>query len=418
MRMTMIKNIFTVILICVVFSAAAGCAGSPQSAGGSGLSGELVLWLDNDAWARELIAAFRRINPGIRIRYQKVGSIDSRPKVALEGPSGMGPDVFIMAHDGMGTAILDGICEPFSAELHKRYAPLFLETAFKTCVSEDVLYGVPVSTENIAFFYNKNLLGNDPVPQTFEEIIAFAEKWNNPRSGKYALRWPADNAYLSYFFLTAGGMKLFGPDMDDYKNPGWDSESAAAGLKFYQSLRRVFNVSSGDAYEDTTVGLFSRGEVPFTITGPWSINDMKRSRLNFGVTKLPTLNGNQPRCFSGAIVAAVSSYSANKEAAFALVEFLAGIEGETIMYRTTGKLAAYRDISEIEGLKDDPYLKGIQEQAPFADPMPVIPEMAYAWEIQKNLFAAVWDNTQTIEEAQKTAMASYDTALLLSGKRR
>jgi len=89
-----------------------------------------------------------------------------------------------------------------------------------------------------------------------------------------------------------------------------------------------------------------------------------------------------------------------------------------LMYKTTGKLAAYKDISGIEGLRDDLYLKGIQEQSLFADPMPTIPEMAHAWEIQKNLFVSVWNNTQTVEAAQKTAMDSYDTVLLMSGKRR
>jgi arabinogalactan oligomer/maltooligosaccharide transport system substrate-binding protein len=347
-----------------------------------------------------------------------VGSIDSRPKVALEGPSGMGPDVFIMAHDNMGAAVTDGICEPFSDELFEHYRELILETALKTCVFDDILYGVPVSTENIAFFYNKTLLGNSPVPTTFEEVIAFADQWNNPRQGRYALRWPVEDPYYNYFFLTAGGMSLFGPDMDDYKNPGWDSESAADGLRFYRSLRRIFDIPSGDTYQEISVGRFIRGEVPFTITGPWHLNDMKRGRLNFGVTKLPTINGNQPRCFSGAIVASVSSFSKNKEAAFAFIEFLTSTEGITLMYRTTGKLAAYKDISGIEGLRDDPYLKGIQEQSPYADPMPVIPEMAHAWDIQKNLFVSVWNNTQTIEAAQKTAMSAYDTALLLSGKRR
>lgn len=409
--------IFIGISIAVVLLG--GCGGSAQARGdGSGLSGQLVVWLDNDVWARDAVAAFRNLNPGLRIRYQKVGSIDSRPKVALEGPSGMGPDVFIMAHDNMGTAIADGICEPFSAELHERYSALILDTALKTCVSEDVLYGVPLSTENIAFFYNKTLLGNTPVPRSFEEIIAFAEQWNNPRSNRYALQWPVEDPYYNYFFLTGGGMSLFGPGMDDYKAPGWDSESAANGLRFYKSLRKIFDVPSGDTYQDATVGRFLRGEVPFTITGPWHLNDMKRNRLNFGVTRLPTINGNQPRCFSGAIVAAVSSYSANKEAAFAFAEFLAGAEGVMLMYKTTGKLAAYKDISGIEGLRDDPYLMGIQEQSPFADPMPTIPEMAHAWDIQKNLFVSVWNNTQTVEVAQKTAMDAYDTALLMSGKRR
>ena len=412
------KHIAIISVICVVITgvtlaALGSCAGGAQR-GGS----QLVLWLDNGAWARQAIAEYKKANPDVRIRYQKVGSVDSRPKVTLEGPSGMGPDVFIMVHNNMGTAIMDGICEPFPAELQDLYEDLILEPALKTCVSDGVLYGVPLSTENIAFLYNKNLLGNDPVPTSFEEVIEFAKKWNNPRSRKYAFRWPVENAYFNYFFLTAYGMSLFGPDMDDYRVPGWDSEEAAQGLRFYQSLREIFDVPSGDAYEDNTIGLFARGEVPFTIAGPWSLSDMKRGRLNFGVTKLPTIGGNQPRCFSGAIIAAVSSYSENKEAAFALIEFLAGIEGASIMYQTTSKLPALKDLSNIEGLRNDPHLTGFQEQAPFADPMPVIPEMEEAWEIQKNLFVSVWNKTQTIEAAQETAMEAYDTVLIMSGKQR
>jgi len=413
------KHFITIAVLTLALILFDACSGSPRPQGdGTGLSGELVIWLDNDTWGREAISAFRKIHPGLRVRYQRVGSIDSRPKVALEGPSGMGPDVFIMAHDNMATAITDGICEPFSNELHERYSGLILETALKTCVSEEILYGVPVSTENIAFFYNKTLLGNTPVPKTFEEIVAFAEQWNNPRSNRYAIRWPVEDPYYNYFFLTGGGMKLFGHDMNDYKSPGWDSDSAAEGLRFYRSLRRIYDVPSGDTYQEASVGRFIRGDTPFTITGPWALNDMKRARLNFGVTKLPTINGKQPRCFSGAIVASVSSFSKNKEAAFAFIEFLTSNDGITLMYRTTGKLAALKDISGIEGLRDDPHLMGIQEQSPFADPMPTIPEMAHAWEIQKNLFVSVWNNTQTVEAAQRAAMSAYDTVLLMSGKRR
>jgi arabinogalactan oligomer/maltooligosaccharide transport system substrate-binding protein len=392
--------------------------GRGQSSGGEGgPSGRLVLWLDDDVWAREAIRAFRKKYPGIRVSYEVVGSIDSRAKVALDGPAGMGPDVFIMAHDHMGTAITNGICEPLPPELEAKYRDLILEGAVKTCIFESRLYGVPLSTENIAFFYNKTLLGNEPVPRSFEELIDFAKRWNNPGRDRYALRWQVDDAYHNYFFLTAYGMSIFGPGMDDYRQPGWDSEAAAKGLEFYRSLRQYFNVNAADASFDATVGAFQRGEVPFTITGPWAIADMKRNRLNFGVTRLPTIGGKQPRCFSGNIVAVVSSYSADREAAFLLVDFLAGEEGETIMFRTQGKLAAYRDIGGIEGLRDDPYLKGIQEQAPYADPMPVIPEMAHAWDAQKALFGFVWDNL-SIPEAQQRAMETYDTALILTGKSR
>jgi arabinogalactan oligomer/maltooligosaccharide transport system substrate-binding protein len=412
-------EIFLFLAALFVFSGCLGKAGSGGSSQGSGVvSGSLMVWLDNDGWAERAIAAFTEKYPDVSVEYENVGSVDTRGKVSLDGPAGIGPDVFIMPHDHIGIAILDGITEPFPFELQDKYRELLLEAALATCTSEGDLYGVPVSTENIALFYNKDLLGGAPPPESFEAIQKFAESYNRPQANRYALRWPVDDSYTNYFFLTAFGMLLFGPDMDDYTMPGWDTEAARRGVEFHHSFKKYFNVKVADATYDATIGAFQRGEAPFTICGPWGIEDALKNGVNLGITKLPTINGVQPRCFSGNIVAAVSSYSRNIDAAFAFADFLVSLEGETILYETTGKMAAYKDISVIPGLRDDEYMKGIQEQAPYSDPMPIIPEMAQAWDAQKALFTFTWDEQLTIPQAQQKAMETYDTALAIAGKSR
>lgn len=411
-------GIFLLMTAFFLFSGCLGRGGGGSSRGSGGVSGSLVVWLDNDGWAEEAIKAFTEKYPDVSVEYENVGSVDTRGKVSLDGPAGIGPDVFIMPHDHIGIAILDGITEPFPFDLQDKYRELLLEAALETCTSEGDLYGVPVSTENIALFYNKDLLGGEPAPESFEAIQKFAERYNRPQSNRYALRWPVDDSYTNYFFLTAFGMQLFGPDMDDFTRPGWDSEAARRGVEFHNSFKKYFNVKVADATYDATVGAFQRGEAPFTICGPWGIEDALKNGVNLGITKLPVINGVQPRCFSGNIVAAVSSYSRNIDAAFAFADFLVSLEGETILYETTGKMAAYKDISVIPGLRDDEYMKGIQEQAPYSDPMPIIPEMAQAWDAQKALFTFTWDNQLTIPQAQQKAMETYDTALAIAGKSR
>jgi len=382
------------------------------------ISGQLLVWMDNKDWAEAVIAAFNRLYPDVEVTFENVGNVDSRGKVSLDGPAGIGPDVFLMPHDHIGNAIIDDICLPCPPDLQAKYSKLLLDAAVKTCTSEGSLYAVPISTENIAFFYNKDLLGDNPVPKSFEEVITFAKRWNNPAANHYALRWQVDDSYHNYFFLTAFGMQLFGPNMDDFKMPGFDSSGAAQGAAFHTSLRQYYDVNTADATWDSTVAAFQRGEVPFTITGPWAIGDAKKNNINFGVTKLPTIKGTQPRCFSGNIIAAVSSYAKNVPAAQAFVDFLVSVEGVTIQFQQTGKLAAYKDISGIEGLRDDVLLRGIMEQSPYADPMPVIPEVNQMWDALKALFTFTWDNQLSVEEAQKKAMDTYDTALMMAGKSR
>ncbi|MDR0525337.1 MAG: maltose ABC transporter substrate-binding protein [Spirochaetaceae bacterium] len=403
---------------CTKSDSSGGTSSGTAAQTGGSIRGELTVWLDNDDWAEAVIAGFNQKYPEVAIHYEKVGSVDARGKVSLDGPAGIGPDVFIMPHDHVGNAILDGLCEPFSPELKQKYEGLLLPAALNTAVSDGEVYALPISTENIAFFYNKDLLGGAAVPKTFEEIIAFAETWNNAVQNKYALRWQVDDSYINYFFLTAFGMNIFGPNHDDYKNPGFDSNAVRQGIEFHNSLRKTYNVNVADATWDNTVAMFQRGEVPFTISGPWAIGDAKKNNVNFGIVKLPTIAGNQPRCFSGNILAAVSSYTNNPEAAFAFVEFLAGVEGATIQYNTTGKLTALKDISSIPGLRDDPYLAGIQEQAPFADPMPTIPEVNQMWDSLKTLFTFTWDGQLSPQAAQEKAMKDYDAALEMAGKSR
>jgi arabinogalactan oligomer/maltooligosaccharide transport system substrate-binding protein len=382
------------------------------------VGGSLVIWIDNDDWAKAIIEGFNAEYPNVSIHFENVGNVDSRGMVALSGPSGTGPDVFFMPHDHIGSAIIDGICLPFPDDTRQRYAGFILEAAMATCTSEGRLYAVPITTENIAFFYNKDLLGNNPVPSSFEEVIAFARTYNNNAASKYAMRWGVNDSYHNYFFLTAFGMKVFGPNMDDYKNPGFDSPAVAQGLAFHSSLRQVYDVNTDDATWDSTVVAFQRGEVPFTITGPWAIGDAVNNKINFGVTKLPTINGVQPRCFSGNIIAAVSSYSNNVPTARAFLDFVTSTKGQTILYNIRGQLPAYKDISMIQGLNNDAYLMGIMEQAPYADPMPIIPEVQSMWDPLAELFTFTWDKQLTIPEAQKKAMETYDLALQMAGKSR
>jgi arabinogalactan oligomer/maltooligosaccharide transport system substrate-binding protein len=394
----------------------ASTVAASQAAGG--VSGDLMVWMDNDDWAAAVIAAFEQKHPGVKVSYQNVGNVDTRGKVSLDGPAGIGPDVFLMAHDHIGLAVADGLLEPFEAAEQAKYSAAMLEASIKTCTANGRLYAVPISTENIAFFYNKDLLGNNPVPQSFEELVEFAKTWNNPAQNKWALRWQVDDAYHSYFFLTAFGMSVFGPNMDDYHNPGFDSPEAAKGVDFFRSLRAIYNVNVSDADWNNTVAAFQNGEAPFTISGPWAIADAKNNGVNFGVTKLPTINGVQPRCFSGNIIAGVSSYAKNFDAAFAFVDFLASAEGQTIQFQQTGKLTTLKDVSQVAGISEDPYLMGVAEQSPYADPMPIIPEVSQMWDALKNLYTFTWDNQLTTAQAQAKAMDTYDTALQLAGKKR
>ena len=416
------KKLFVFVLVLAFVSlqllTAGGNRDSAGRAGGDseGIGGSLLIWLpsNNDAVAEALIKAFNAIHPDVLIEYQTVSRTNARQMVTLAGPSGVGPDVFSIPHDQASLAINDGILEPLPRSMQQRLIGRIYESAMGTIIREGTLYGVLYQIENPAFFYNKDLVSRPP--QSFEEIIAFARTWNNPANSQYAFRFPVNSAYNNYIFFTPYGYSLFGPNMDDWRNPGFDSPAVARGLAFHISLRQIFNFPSADATSESTVGAFIRGEVPFTITGPWDITSMINAGLNFGITRFPTINGVQPVGFSGVQIAVVSSYSTNFPAAFAFAEFMASEEAASIYYTLMNSITSLVDTSGVPGLSDDEYVQGILQQTPYSVPMPMIPEISAFWPVMMDMLSFTWDGLLTIEQAQAKAMDDYELLMRAMGQ--
>lgn len=377
--------------------------------GSKEISGNLLVWLPYENHAQALIKAFNEKYPNVTVEYEIIGTLETAEKLSLDGPAGVGADVIWTGADRFN--IDDGYIEPFPADVQSRIEDVLLDAAVSAKMKDGKMYGLPISLQTVALYYNKDLV--ETPPETFEEILEFAKTYNDPASGKYALRLMPNSSYTNYFCLTPFGYRWFGESGEDWKNPGFDSPAVAEGLAFFKSLREAYDVDNADATNDAVYGAFDRGEVPFVINGPWGVASAKAAGLNFGVTKLPTIGGKQPYTFAGAQIIAVSSYSKNFDAAFAFAEFFLSNEGAQILYETQGTSTALKDISGVPGLSEDEYLRGFAEQEQFTYPQPVIPEMNLSWQPTMAMMEFVWDGKLTIEEAQAKAMEDYE--LLLNG---
>ena len=386
---------------------------------GEETSGEktvIKLWLDDEAWADAMVPAIEEALPHIDIEFEKVGAIDARAKLELDGPAGLGPDIFIQPHDGMSPAIEAQILLPLGDEMETMVADRFLEGSVATVQSGDAMYGVPLLTESLAFFYNKTLLEEHglEVATSFEQIIEQAATYNDAANNDFIFRFQAGNAYDNHYFLTANGFQLFGEDHLDGSQPNFTTDGYIKGLETFASLKDILPVPAADLNYDTVTVPFSKGEFPYTINGPWAIAEMKagaeENGFEFGITTIPTINGVQPETFSGNIIACISAYTKEADAAREVVDFLASEEGLKLTFDVTGKIPALKDNSVIEGVMEDPYVAGILAQAAHSQPMPIIPEMNTYWGPTETALKSVWDGLATPEEAATKAMEDFEAA--------
>ncbi|MGL4335552.1 MAG: maltose ABC transporter substrate-binding protein [Turicibacter sp.] len=381
---------------------------------------EIKLWLDDDDFADALVPAIEAALPNIKIVYEKVGAVDARAKLELDGPAGLGGDVFIQPHDGMSPSIESQILLPLGSDLGAMMEERILPGSVATVKSDDAYYGVPIATESLALFYNKTLLDENgfTVATSFDEVKEQAKVYNDNAANKFLMRFQPGNSYDMHFFLTGGGFQLYGPDHTDGSQVNLNTPEVVKGLEAFASMQEYLPVPYADLGWDTVHGEFVNGNVPYIITGPWSIAEVKQGGIDngfeWGVTTIPTIDGKQPLTFSGNIIACVSAYTKNPAEARQVVEFMASPEGLQAMYDATGKIPALKDNSVVEGVMEDPYIAGILAQAAYSEPMPILPEMSKYWGAAETMYRSVWEGLSTPEAAAAKALEDYNTALQMA----
>lgn len=342
---------------------------------------------------------YKKVDPSVKITYEPVGSTDSRAKIELDGPAGVGADVFVAPHDHIGALVEGGHVLPVDDA--DEYLANFEDVAKIGASYGGAVYGYPLGAETYALFYNKSLVKE--APKTWDEVISFAKTYNNKAEGKYALVWPVGDGYYGYMFMASFDAPLFGPNGDDRKQHNLNSPNAIKGLTFFQSLRKqILDVPASDVSGDFCNAQFSEGKAAMIITGPWKITDFKKSGVDFGITTIPAFPGsNHPgKTFSGVRLAFVSSYSEYPEQAKAFAKFITSKEMLEKRYEMTDQIPPRKDINATGELS-----KGIKAQLAYASPMPTIPQLGTYWSSMNSAYSGIWDGDDVRKDLNAAAAA-------------
>lgn len=363
---------------------------------------QLIVWESNDANGKFLEEAAKRFSDkyGVPVTYEAVELGDAADKIALDGPNGVGADVFAAPHDKLGSMMSAGLL--LDNDMPGYSSDVFAEKALSATTYEGKKIGYPLSVETYLMFYNKDLMPT--APATFDEIIEFSKTFNDERNNKFALMWEVGSAYYAYAFLGAY-VDLFGPNGDDVTNIGVDSPQAVEAMKVFQDLRVVYNVDAADATRDALLNAFKGGNAAAVITGPWDIEEFNNSGINYAVAPLPKLpNGVPAKSFSGTRALYVSSFSKYPVAAKMFADFCAQ-ELADLHYEMTQSVPAISTVAIT-----DEKQKVIYEQYENSFPMPKIPAMGSYWSPMGTAYANIW-NGADIQSELNVAVAALKESI-------
>ena len=369
----------------------------PKKSKSKSKAGKVVLtvWESTNGpyeFIRKAGEAYTKTHPNVTIKYVNVELGDAVTQIALDGPAGVGPDLFAAPHDRLGSLVTGGHVLPTANADQIRSQVL---GACSTALTYNgTMYGYPVSAETYALFYNKDLISEDQVPTTWEGLAEWSKKFNKSNPGKYGFVMDVGSGYYTIVFTTADGNRLFGPSGTDTTNTNINSAASIKGMNFFQSMRSALDVPAADLDTSTADAAFQAGSAAMHITGLWNVVPFENAGIDFGVTTLPALPGDNQPCasFSGTRAMFVSAYSDHTEEANDFAAFLITPEMQKLRFDLTGT------VPSISVEVSSPYLGGFMKQLDYAFPMPSIPEMGMYWEAMNNASKNIWDGADVKAE--------------------
>lgn len=368
---------------------------------------KLVVWEAKEQleYMRQLAHAFEA-EYGIPVTVEELAGGQQGGRLSTDGPSKLAADILTLPHDQIGQAVKAGLLLPNDLFEEETRASM-VKAALEASSYEGVLYGYPKSVETYGLFYNKDLMPE--APKTWDDVIEFANTYNDPKQNKYAVMWEFVG-YYTYPFIGSFGGYIFGDNNTNPEDIGLNKEGTIKGFTFLQSLRSILPMKAGDVTYDVKTQLFQEGKLALNIDGPWSVAAFK-DKVNFGVAPLPATPDGQPSLsFSGVKSYYVNSYSKYPIAARMFAHFASSKENQLKNYEMTGAIPAHIEAGEAPELQNDPIMSGFFRQFQQSVPMPSVTEINSVWDPLKAAFISVWDDPnldvkQTLDQTVKTIQA-------------
>jgi maltose/maltodextrin transport system substrate-binding protein len=357
--------------------------------------GKLLIWINGDKGYNGLAKVGEEFTKKTGVQVIVEHPEDAPGKFQQAAAAGKGPDIWIWPHDRIGEWIAGGLLQTVTPgkKVQADIDPL----AWKAFTVGGKTWGYPISIEAVALVYNKALVPTPP--KTFEEIAALDKKLS--ASGKKAILWDYNNTFFTWPLLAANGGYVFKLKPDGSYDPADTGVNNAGSLKGAELLAKFVKdgvMTKGAGYAEMEAGM-AQGKVAMMINGPWSWDNLKKAKIDYGVAKIPTVAGKKAAPFVGVLGAMISKASPNRDVATEFIEnYMLSVNGlkqinDDVPLGTPASKALFSE------LKSNPNIQVTMASAQDGAPMPNNPEMGRFWSSMQSALQNMTEGRQSPKEA-------------------
>lgn len=293
---------------------AAACTSNNNTGGGGGASSSptgvihLTMWMGYTppppvASSYEylsltnLVKEFNKTHPSIQISVQYVNSDYALQKATVALQGNKAPDISYQ----YGTNMPQLATAPKLVDLTQKvqepgfnWNDFFPGERAVATVNGKVL-GIPALVDNLAVVYNKDLFAKDDVPTptadwTWSDLMAAAQKVNDPSKKIFGLAFPADGSETTVWEYEAMLWEAGGDILNSDNTKAVFND--AGGVRALTTLQQM--AQAKDLYLDfhpdagKSEELFNSGKIGMIITGPWDLSSFPA--VHYGVQVMPSFD--------------------------------------------------------------------------------------------------------------------------------
>ncbi len=360
--------------------------------------GSLTIWVNAER-APIMEAAGKSFTEkyNVPVRIQTMGFNDVRSNFEIAAPAGNGPDIIAGAHDWIGGLYASGLLADIDLGAK---AASFNPAGIKAFNYDGHQIGMPYQVESVALYYNKDLVPTPPA--TWAETKDIIKKLYDEKKIDQGIAFVGGDFYGHYAVMTGFGGYAFGLDANgsyDPKQVGFDSPGSIKAATELDSMIKAGLLHDGVTY-DVAKDLFLKGRLAMWVNGPWEMDNIRKSGLNYGIAVIPSMD-QKARAFVGVQGFMVNKFSKNLLLAQSfLTEYVATDDVMLALYKAQFGIPAWNATAKAA---NDPDIATFAAAVSQGDPMPAIPAMSAVWSAANNAFALIYQQKDTPEKIMKDA---------------
>jgi multiple sugar transport system substrate-binding protein len=331
----------------------------------------------------ELIPAFEKEHPGIKVEVQQIPWSAAHEKLLTAFVGDATPDIAMLGNTWVPEFVALDALEPLDSRVARSTDVVrgdYFPGIWSTNVVDGATYGIPWYVDTQVIFYRSDLLakaGYAQMPSTWADWRQAMQKMKSQMSARqYPLLIPITEWRPPVILGVQAGSPLL---RDNGRYGAFHEPQFRAGFDFYARLFRdglapAFSASEiSNLYQE-----FERGNIAMYISGPWQIGEFtnrlpKEMQDKWMTASLPGMNGPGVGLAGGASLSLYRK-STHKREAWLLMEYLSRPEVQLRFYKLTGDLPARREAWRDTSLANNRYARAFREQLDRVVPTPQVPE--------------------------------------------